>query len=108
VSGLERCPLTAGGVAGFVYSEDIPEICLKSCEELWEQAIKAGISSHEEYPKSILYKLDCQHLATEHGNSTLQAVDVDSALRLYGSTERCLNCRDEIAEDSFMFECPNN
>lgn len=103
----ERCPLSSGSFPGFTYQEDIPEICSRSCEVLWDAAISAGASDHEEYPDYIVSNPECPHPVTEHGNSSLQAVAVGSSVRLYGTTERCMSCDDEIAEDSYQFDCPN-
>ena len=103
----ERCPLSEFA-PGFVYEEAISDICRINCESRWEAAIASGMSDHEEYPSSILRDdVDCVHYATEYGSSSLQAVAVNSSERFYGITERCMSCGQEIAEDSFKFDCPN-
>lgn len=103
----ERCPLTSGNAPSFYYHEAIPEVCLRTCEALWELAIKSGLSDHEEYPDYILSNPECPHFSTEHGNSSLQSSSTGN-IRFYGTTERCMSCSDEIAEDSFQFTCPNS
>jgi hypothetical protein len=93
-------------VPGFYYEENIPEICRQTCEELWEGAIKRGISDHEEYPDLILEEAECIHPATDYGSSSLQAMSLGSAVRYFSITEHCMYCDQEVAEDSFRFECP--
>lgn len=101
----EQCPLSRS--SGFYYQENIPEVCLEQCEPLWNQAIINGQSDHEEYPDYILADPNCAHPLTEHGSSSLQSTQAGS-VRAYGLTERCTRCNDEIAEDSYVFECPNS
>jgi len=103
----ERCPLTSGSSPGFYHGEEIPEICMELCEELWDRTVTRGVSEHEEYPSYHLSSPECPHYATEHGNSSLQATQVNTPVRLYTTTERCMGCKEEVGEDSFTFECPN-
>lgn len=104
----ERCPLSSYGSPGFYHGENIPDFCTEQCEERWERAIIDTIPEHEEYPSFIAStSSDCHHPYTEYGNSSLQAVAVNSSVRLYTTTERCMSCSEEIAEDTFQFNCPN-
>ena len=102
----KRCPLSSGSAPGFYFAEKIPGVCIERCEALWEKAIVDTIPDHEEYPSYLFPNNNCSHYATEHGNSSLQAVAIGSSVRLYGLTERCMGCSEEIAEDSFEFQCP--
>jgi hypothetical protein len=108
MDSIERCPLRDGG---FYYSERIPDVCIDTCEGLWDRAVTTRQGrSHEEYPESILPEesADCSHEATEQGNTSLQAEPDNNGKRFYGISERCLGCDAEIAEDSFTFQCPRN
>lgn len=101
----ERCPLD--GTNAFYRGESIPEICRKTCEALWDAAVRTQKPDHEEYPDYILSQPECSHPSTEFGSDSLQSSKNMPGIRFYGTTERCLSCDDEIAEDSFRFECPN-
>jgi hypothetical protein len=104
---VERCPLSSGNAPGFFYDENIPELCEQRCRGLLETVIRTGAARHEEYSTHLYEEnAECPHPASEFGNSTLQAVALDSARRFYTITERCTTCSEEIAEDSFEFDCP--
>lgn len=102
----EPCPLA--GIDAFYSGENIPEICRETCEALWNAAVNSRKSDHEEYPDSFLAEPDCPHPITEFGGDSLQSGKENPPLRYYTTTEHCLSCDDEIAEDSYQFDCPNS
>lgn len=105
----EACPLSGRG--NFYYGQDIPEVCRETCETIWDSAIShQKVVEHEEYPPQILPEEaeDCEHFVTETGNTSLQSQPNNNGERFYGITEFCMGCCVEIAEDWYVFICPNN
>jgi hypothetical protein len=104
----ENCPLSSGAAPSFYYGGEFPRICMRTCAELWDKAIKEAVGDFEAYADAgLIEDTDCTHTSSEYSHDTLQATAIGSATRLYTTVEYCPPCETEISETTYKFECPN-
>src|SRR5688572_26041648 len=102
----ERCPLSSLGAPGFAYGGELPLVCNKTCESLWDAAVKTTEGDYESYVDAgIVEDVKCSHPNSEYSHDSLQAVSIGSAARIYTIVESCLSCDTELEETQYKFEC---
>lgn len=102
----EVCPLYSGKMR----VGDLPELCHMYCEKLWGEAITLNntMGEYNAYQPALVWD-ECDHVDTEIGFSreSLQAIDM-SALRLYMVVDECIGCGEDLGEQTYRFNCPQN
>lgn len=92
----ERCPLER---QRHYWSEEIPDVCQETCSDLWEE-VEATTA-----PQEDLIDKDCDH-TLEHGGGTLERDE--GPRRRWTILSSCIVTGDDVLNESFYFECPNN
>lgn len=98
----EQCPLSGGGRA----IESLPRVCMMQCAKRWESALTAQGADTDDYEAS---SEGCNHEMhpVEFSHEALQAVD-ETSKRYFSIVDMCANCRTELQENSYTFDCPHN
>lgn len=94
---------------------DIPYICMRQCEPLWDAAVQGQHTAGEYDTYSHLFSDnpdECRHDNTPIGFSceSLAHTGDGTGLRIYTIVDECQgeDCGLELGEQSYQFVCPFN